>query len=50
MEYEKPAITDLGSITDHTFNNGNGNGWGPLLKGPKKPKKLHDAYDEPSHS
>ena len=48
MQYEKPAIADLGSITDHTFNNGNG--WGPLIKGPKKPKKLHDAYDEPSHS
>ena len=46
--YEKPTIADLGSIADHTFNNGNA--WG-LLK-PKKPKKqkLHDKYDEPSHS
>ena len=48
MEYEKPAIADLGSITDHTFNNGKGNAWGPLIKGPK-PKK-HDRFDEPSHS
>ena len=56
MDYEKPAIMDLGAIADHTFNNGKA--WG-LLKGPQKPNTNgrgnghaygHDKWDEPAHS
>ncbi len=43
MDYVKPAITDLGSITDHTFgNNDNGKGNGGTV--------TFLSYDEPSHS
>lgn len=41
MDYVKPAITDLGSITDHTFgNHDKGNGGTVTLL----------SFDEPSHS
>ena len=51
MLYEKPAITDLGSIADHTFTNtGQVPGQGPQGKNKNHPEFQLDKFDEPSHS
>ena len=49
--YEKPTVTDLGSIADHTFtNNGDVPGVGPKGKNRNHPEYQVDKFDEPSHS
>lgn len=51
LQYEKPAITDLGSIADHTFTNtGQVPGQGPKGKNRNHPEYQLDKFDEPSHS
>ena len=51
MQYEKPEITDLGSISDHTFTNtGQVPGVGPKGKNKNHPEYQLDKFDEPSHS
>ncbi|MGH8911044.1 MAG: hypothetical protein ACRDVD_00910 [Acidimicrobiia bacterium] len=51
MLYEKPTVTDLGSITDHTFTNtGQVPGRGPQGKNRNHPEFQVDKFDEPSHS
>jgi hypothetical protein len=51
MSYEKPTITDLGSIVDHTFSNtGQVAGVGPQGKNRNHPEYTVDKFDEPSHS
>jgi hypothetical protein len=51
MKYEKPAITDLGSIVEHTFSNtGLVPGRGPQGKNRNHPEFTVDKFDEPSHS
>ena len=51
MSYEKPAITDLGSIADNTFTNtGQVPGRGPQGKNRNHPEFVLDKFDEPSHS
>ena len=51
MSYVKPAITDLGSIADHTFwNDGLVPGEGPKGKNRNHPEYQLDKFQEPSHS
>ena len=51
MQYEKPEITDLGSIADNTFTNtGQVRGVGPKGKNRNHPEYQPDMFNEPSHS
>ena len=51
MEYRKPELKVLGSISDHTFtNDGVVPGVGPKGKNRNEPLFQPDKFDEPSHS
>lgn len=51
MQYVKPVIQDVGSISDHTFTNtGQVPGKGPKGKNKNHPEYQLDKFYEPSHS
>lgn len=51
MQYEKPEITNLGSIAENTFTNtGQVPGVGPKGKNRNHPEFELDKFFEPSHS